>query len=101
MSKEQVHYVICLERVWPSGSKSNVSVFYGTDPDKMKDALAIFEKTASGYKFNLDVDSNYDPDCGAFRTYESIYGESPATKEEKALQKAMKAVRKKYGEEGN
>ena len=101
MSKEQEHYLICLERVWPSGSKSNVSVFYGTDHEKMKDALSIFEKMASGYKFNLDVDCNYDPDCGAFKTYESIFGDIPTTKEQKGLQKAMKAVRKKYGEEGN
>ena len=101
MGKAVEHYQICVERKWPSGARAQVAVYNGTDAEKMLQALDVFEHTAGSYKFNLDVDRNYDPDCGAFRTYESIYGEPPKTPDEQNFQKAMDAVRQRFGEEAD
>ena len=53
------------------------------------------------FKFKLEHDENYDPDCGAFKTYEQVFGGLPPVGSALAFDNWLAAIRKEFGDEAN
>lgn len=78
------------------------TIYCGTNLPKMAKAYAKFENALGHYfKFKLDLDENYDPDCGAFKTYEQVFGGLPSVGSALAFDNWLAAIRKEFGNEAN
>ena len=53
------------------------------------------------FKFKLELDENYDPDCGAFKTYEQVFGGLPPVGSTLSFDNWLAAIRKEFGNEAN
>lgn len=75
------------------------TIYCGTCLPKMSKAYAYLEYHLGRYcyKLKLDEDTNYDPDCGAFSTYESVFGKKPELDSELDFDKRLAAIRKEFG----
>lgn len=97
--KKKNHYEILLKRRWPGGTVGYVSVYRGTNLPKMADAYDLVRRRLDGwFELKLDIDENYDPDLGAFSTYESIFNEPSSPGPSLAFDNVMCEVRKLFGE---
>ena len=99
---KQHHYYISLKNMF----NSDCAIYYGTNLPKMAKAFSILQgKIGNIFQFKLDIDENYDPDCGAFRSISSALPEQEAEKwGKKALDKCdkiMADIRKEFGDEAN
>lgn len=78
------------------------TIYCGTNLSNISKAYAKLEN-ALGHDFNfkLDLDENYDPDCGAFKTYEQVFGGLPSVGSALAFDNWLAAIRKEFGNEAN
>ena len=78
------------------------TIYYGTNLSKISKAYAKLENALGhDFKFKLDLDENYDPDCGAFKTYEQVFGGLPSVGSALAFDNWLAAIRKEFGNEAN
>ena len=94
------HYYIAVKNKFNSWA----TIYCGTDLPKISKAYYFLERSMFGYgfEFKLDIDENYDSDCGAFKTYEQVFGEpSKYGTPSLAFDNTLIDMRKKYGDEAN
>ena len=94
------HYYIAVKNKFNSWA----TIYCGTNLPKMSKAYSKLEKWMEGYgfKFKLDIDENYDSDCGAFKTYEQVFGEpSKYGTPSLAFDNVLIDIRKEFGDEAN
>lgn len=73
------HYTISVVKKFPGGHSADCTIFNGTNLPKLAKVYAELVKQFGGYlDFKLDLDKNYDPDLGAFKTYQQIFGNDEA-----------------------
>ena len=78
------------------------TIYCGTNLPKMSKAYVKLEKAlGDDFKFKLEIDENYDPDCGAFKTYEQVFGEPSQVGPTLAFDNWLAAIRKEFGNEAN
>lgn len=78
------------------------TIYCGTDLPKISKAYAKLENALGhDFKFKLDLDENYDPDCGAFKTYEQVFGGLLQVGSTLAFDNWLAAIRKEFGNEAN
>ena len=78
------------------------TIYCGTNLSKISKAYAKLENALGhDFKFKLDLDENYDPDCGAFKTYEQVFGGLPSVGSTLAFDNWLATIRKEFGNEAN
>ena len=97
------HYYISVK----NNHNADCSIYYGTNLPKMAKAYFYLQtRLGNTVKFKLDIDENYDPDCGAFKSFTQIFdyidglmkfGQKPLIECDKVLDE----IRKEFGEEAN
>ncbi len=92
------HYYIAVKNKFNAWA----TIYCGTNLPKMAKAYYKLER-ALGYdfKFKLELDENYDSDCGAFKTYEQVFGEPAQVGPTLAFDNWLIAIRKEFGNEAN
>lgn len=92
------HYYIAVLNKFNSWA----TIYCGTNLSKISKAYAKLEN-ALGHDFNfkLDLDENYDPNCGAFKTYEQVFGGLPSVGSALAFDNWLATIRKEFGNEAN
>jgi len=93
------HYYIAVKNHFDA----NCTIYCGTNLSKMAKAYAkLVQRLGNqGYKFTLEEDTNYDPDCGAFHDYEAIFGKKPEPDRKLAFQNTLNEILKEFGKEAN
>jgi len=93
------HYYIAVKNKFNAWA----TIYCGTNLPKMSKAFCKLEKQMEGYgfKFKLDIDENYDSDCGAFKTYEQVFGEPSQVGPTLAFDNVLCDIRKEFGEEAD
>lgn len=93
------HYYIAVKNHFDA----NCTIYCGTNLSKMSKAYAKLVQRLEdwGYKFTLEEDTNYDPDCGAFHDYEAIFSKKPEPGRELAFQNTLNEILKEFGKEAN
>lgn len=78
------------------------TIYCGTNLPKISKAYAKLENALGhDFKFKLDLDENYDPDCDAFKTYEQVFGGLLQVRSTLAFDNWLAAIRKEFGNEAN
>ena len=93
------HYYIAVKNKFNSWA----TIYCGTDLPKISKAYYFLERSMFGYgfKFKMDIDENYDSDCGAFKTYEQVFGEPSQVGPTLAFDNVLRDIRKEFGDEAN
>lgn len=93
------HYYIAVKNQFNADS----TIYCGTNLSKMAKVYAklVHRLGNWGYKFILDEDTNYDPDCGAFHSYKAIFNKEPEHCCELAFQNTLNEILKEFGKEAN